>query len=419
MASRGAQVIDWFKSQVRSQEQIGRGLTEAVLQGSASPYHYVKPFIQAASQIEEPPLAPTPCDVIYTRGKIRLLHYRPAVRRYKTPIFFVYSLINRYYILDFLPGRSLIEFMVNEGFDVYAIDWGTPGENEKRLTWHDYMTSLRYCLRWVKRVSKSDDVTLYGYCMGGTMSLAYTALYPEGIRNFVAQAVPVNFHDGGVFHRWTQPKFFNVDAMVDAYGNVPVDLMEAGFSAQAPIQRMTKWLEVFKRIDDKKFVTTFMGMEHWASDNIPFPGEVYRQYIKDCYQENNLYKGKMRIGGRRVDLASITANLLTIVAERDTIAPPCSSTVLNEMVASEDTEIFRFKAGHIGLSTSSKGPKLFWPQIADWIGARSDKMPAAELVDGEITHEISESDADSEALLDAFAQDLEQPAKEDDKGGVA
>jgi polyhydroxyalkanoate synthase len=353
--------------------EITREMIHAAQDGSMSPYHYVKPLILRAAQVGEPPLGPTPHKVVYTKGKMRLLHYEPATRKYRTPILFVYSLINRYYILDFLPGRSLIEFMVGKGFDVYAIDWGTPGLSERRMTWDDYLNGLlRNAVKWALRISDADDLTMYGYCMGGTMALAYAALHPEGLRNFVAQAVPVNFHEGGVFAEWTKPSRFDVDSLVDAYGNVPIELMEAGFSSMAPVQRMTKWLEVFRRIDDPEFVTTFLGMEHWASDNVEFPGEVYRQYIKDCYQENNFCRGKMMVGGERVDLSNITAPVLNVIADNDTIAPPKSSEILNELVRSHDKEIMRFPVGHIGLSTSSKGAKTIWPKIGDWIAKHSE-----------------------------------------------
>jgi polyhydroxyalkanoate synthase len=117
-------------------------------------------------------------------------------------------------------------------------------------------------------------------------------------------------------------------------------------------------------------------MEHWASDNVPFPGEVYRQYIKDCYQENNFCNGRMVVGGERVDLRNIRVPLLNLIAENDTIAPPKSSEILNKLVSSTDKEIMRFPVGHIGLSTSSKGPKQIWPKVADWIAAHSE--PHAE-----------------------------------------
>jgi len=362
-----------FGALIDAQMKIAAALGQAAQSRALSPYHYIKPFIQQASGVGEPPVAPTPHQVVYTRGKTRLLRYEPTHRRHKTPILFVYSLINKHYILDFLPGRSLIEFMVGRGYDVYAIDWGVAGRDEQRLTWDDMLGGvIRNAVKWALRTSGAPDLTLYGYCMGGTMALAYAALYPEGIRNFVAQATPVDFHEGGVFRTWTHPRHFDVDAMVDAYGNVPIELMEAGFSMMAPVQRMTKWLDVFRRIEDKDFVTTFLAMEHWASDNVPFPGEVYRQYIRDCYQENNFCNGRMVVGGERVDLGKIRVPLLNLIAENDTIAPPKSSELLNELVSSTDKQILRFPVGHIGLSTSSKGPKQIWPKVADWIAAHSE-----------------------------------------------
>ncbi|MDI1430880.1 alpha/beta fold hydrolase [Polyangium sorediatum] len=362
---------------VNGQIELSRELLHAAQKGSMSPYHYVKPFLLRAADIGEPPLAPTPHKVVYTNGKMRLLRFEPAVRKHATPILFVYSLINRYYILDFLPGRSLIEFMVGQGFDVYAIDWGTPGSAERRMGWDDVLNVLvKNAVKWALRLSGAKDLTMYGYCMGGTMALAYAALHPQGLRNFVAQATPVDFHEGGVFAEWTKPNRFDVDALVDAYGNVPIELMETGFSSMAPVQRMTKWLEVCRRIDDPDFVTTFLGMEHWASDNVQFPGEIYRQYIKDCYQYNNFCTGRMKVAGQTVDLSTIQVPLLNIIADNDTIAPPKSSEILNTIVRSTDKEIMRFPVGHIGLSTSSKGPKQIWPKVAGWIAKRSDPWTA-------------------------------------------
>jgi polyhydroxyalkanoate synthase subunit PhaC len=367
-----------LRSFVAGSAEISREIMHAAQNGSMSPYHYVKPFILRAADVGEPPLAPTPHKVVYTNGKMRLLRFEPTVRKHATPILFVYSLINRYYILDFLPGRSLIEYMVGQGYDVYAIDWGTPGSAERRMGWDDVLNVLiKNAVKWTLRLSGAKDLTMYGYCMGGTMALAYAALNPQGLRNFVAQATPVDFHEGGIFAEWTKPSRFDVDALVDAYGNVPIELMESGFSSMAPVQRMTKWLEVFRRIDDPDFVTTFLGMEHWASDNVQFPGEIYRQYIKDCYQYNNFCNGRMKVAGQTVDLSKIKVPLLNIIADNDTIAPPKSSEILNGLVSSTDKELMRFPVGHIGLSTSSKGPKQIWPKISGWIAKHSDPFTEA------------------------------------------
>lgn len=360
---------------IEGSAEVSRAWQRALRDRAVSPTYYLGPLVKRAAGVGDPPVNSTPRKVVYSRGSMRLYHFEPAVRRHRTPILFVYSLINRYYILDFLPKRSLIEYMTEQGFDVYAIDWGTPGPVEQDMTWDDMTGGLiQAAVRWTLKVSGADDLTLYGYCMGGTMALAYAALYPQKVRNFVAQATPVDFSEGGIFTTWTDPGHFDVDAMVDAYGNVPIDLMESGFSMMAPVQRISKWFEVFRRLDDKDFVTTFLAMETWAADNVPFPGEVYRQYIKDCYQENNFYRGKMIVGRRRVDLGELRCPLLNLIAENDSIAPPPSSEALMKVVGSTDKTLMRFPVGHIGLSTSSKGPKQIWPKVADWIAAHSEPL---------------------------------------------
>lgn len=343
-----------------------------------NPYPYLRPLVERASGVRLPPESPTPHQVLHTYGAARLLRYAPAHRRHRTPILFVYSMINRFYILDFLRGRSLIEHLTGAGFDVYVLDWGTPGQEEERLGWGEVLGQvLRAALRHTLRASGSEDLTLYGYCMGGTLALTYAALYPEGVRSLVAQATPVDFQHGGVFTRWTLPSHFDVDSLIDAYGNLPTQLLETSFLMLAPMQRVSRWLECFRRIDDPDFVLNFLAMERWGYDAIPFPGEVYRQYIKDCYQQNLLVQGRMEIGGARVDLGRVRASLLNVIAEHDQIAPPAMSEPLTALVGSEDVRTLRFPVGHIGLSASSRAPAQVWPAITAWIAERSAPLQAA------------------------------------------
>lgn len=364
-----------FRSFVSGQVELSREVAHALRERSINPYPYLRPFIERASGVREPPISPTPHSVVYTRGTMRLLRYPSPRRRYRTPILFVYSLINRWYILDFLPGRSLIEHLTREGFDVYAIDWGSPGPHEQHVTWADLLgNTVRSAVRWALRVSGSDSLTIYGYCMGGTLTLAYSTLYPEGLRNVVAQATPVDFSQGGVYTLWTQERHFDVDSLVDAYGNVPTQVLESGFFAAAPVQRFTRWLEVCRRIDDPEFVTTFLAMERWGADAVPFPGEVYRQYIKDCYQNNLFSRGLMEVGPERVDLGRIRCSVLNLIAEHDTIALPAMSEPLPRLVGSRDCETMRFPVGHIGLSASSKSPLKVWPRVCAWLAARSEPL---------------------------------------------
>lgn len=358
---------------------LAREVASALRDGSINPYPYLRPIIERASGVHEPPISATPHHVVWTRGALRLLRYPSPNRRYRTPILFVYSMINRWYILDFLPGKSLIEYLTRAGFDVYAIDWGIAGPAEQHMTWADLLgTTLRQAVRWTLRVSGADSLSLYGYCMGGTVTLAYASLFPQGLHNVVVQATPVDFRKGGVYTLWTQEQHFNVDSLVDAYGNVPTQVLESGFFAAAPVQRFTRWLDVCRRIDDPEFVTTFLAMERWGADPVPFPGEVYRQYIKDCYQHNLFCQGRMEVGSERIDLRRIGCPLLNLIAEHDTIAPPPMSEPLPSLVGSRDCQTMRFPVGHIGLSASSKAPKQVWPHVAAWLAQRAQPYPERE-----------------------------------------
>lgn len=313
-----------------------------------------------------------PFSVVAEKGPMRVLYYAPrGEKRLRTPIVFSYSLINRFYILDFMPGRSLLEYLTGAGHPCYVIDWGVPGTAEVRKTWEDYV--LRYIDLAMKVACEREGVEqahLYGYCMGGTMSLAYAALRPARVKTKVAMAVPVDFHDEGLFSAWTRPEIFNVDAVVDAYGNVPTYLMESGARLLVPMTNVTKWRDLWGNRGKEGFIDIWRRMEKWSSDNVPFPGEVYRQYIRDCYQTNAFVKGEMMIAGERVDLGAISMPLLTVIAQRDHIVPQASAEALLDVVGSEDVTKMEFKTGHIGLSSSSRGKREIWPAISGWLAER-------------------------------------------------
>src|SRR5436305_9332799 len=105
----------------------------------------------------------TPKEIIWTKNKAKLYHYEPSIeKRFPVPILLVYALINRPYVLDLIPGNSLVEHLVNQGFDVYLLDWGIPGDEDVHLTFDHYI--LDYILRAVKKMLKhaqAEEFTLF------------------------------------------------------------------------------------------------------------------------------------------------------------------------------------------------------------------------------------------------------------------
>jgi len=170
-------------------------------------------------------------------------------------------------------------------------------------------------------------------------------------------------------HVWM--KHMDADRVVDTYGNLSADIMNLGFLLLNPARLMIdKYVGFLEHMDDKRFVENFVRMEKWIFDSPDLPGEVFRQFIKDCYQENKLIDSRLEVGGRRVDLKRITMPLLNIYGKFDHLVPPEACDKLTGRVGSRDTEDICLDTGHIGIYVSSRCQREFAPRIAAWLKAR-------------------------------------------------
>jgi polyhydroxyalkanoate synthase len=332
---------------------------------------------RAALQLlgKRPQVAPTPFDVIYRSNKLALMRYRPppgTARRHPVPLLMVPSLINRYYILDLMPGRSVVAYLVSQGFDVFMIDWGRPGPEDRYLGFDDHFTGLlrRSVLR-AAACAGTGEVSLLGYCMGGTFAAIYAALDPARVRNLITLATPVDFADAGLLGLWTRSEHMRPDLLVDSLGNVPWPLLQATFHMLVPTLFAHKALFLYDRLTDNDFVDHFLSLETWGNDNVSFPGECFRRYVKDLYRGNKLVKGELVVGGRTVNLREVRCPLLNVVALGDHIVPEQSSLPLNDLCGSADRQLWKRPGGHIGAIVSRNAARELWPALAEWLAARS------------------------------------------------
>jgi polyhydroxyalkanoate synthase len=335
----------------------------------------------------EPPdfsVGTTPSEIVYTEDKMKLIHYIPAVEKpHPVPVLIVYALVNRYYILDLQPDKSVIKKLLDEGFDVYIIDWGYPSGVDRYLTIDDYVNGyINNAVDMIREGSGLDKITLLGVCQGGTFSVMYAALHPEKVKNLVALVAPVNFDtDKGLLHLWA--KSLDVDRIVDYYGIVPGDFLNSGFLLTDPFRLMIdKYVGLFERFENEpcdaacklrneETVKNFLRMEKWIFDSPDQAGETFRQFFKDCYQKNLLIKNKMEIDGKKINLKNITMPLLNVMAEFDHLVPNDASKPLYDAVSSSDKEMLVFPTGHIGIFVGSKSQKEVCPRIAEWLKPRS------------------------------------------------
>ena len=317
----------------------------------------------------------TPSEIVYREAHLKLLHY-PTARppKYKTPLLFVFALVNRPYILDLKTGRSVVGHFVQRGFDTFLVDWGKPTPADHTLTLEDYVTGyLPRVVDYIREHTGVDRVNILGYCMGGTMSAMFTALHPEQVKNLILLAAGIDFApEDGLLNLWTQPEYFDVDKFVDAFGNCPPEFLQGSFLLLNPVPNLIeKPFNFFERLDDDAYLEDFLTMETWLNDNIAVPGEVFRTFVKCLYQQNLLVQNRMPVGDRVVNLRRITCPILNIMASADDIVPCAQSRPFNDLVGSKDRKSLTLEAGHIGLAVGGRAQKEIWPQACEWLAARS------------------------------------------------
>ena len=333
--------------------------------------------LRATLQATRAPVGLSPKEVVWTKNKARLYRYTAtAPRLYQTPILIIYALINRPYILDLAPGNSLVEYLVRQGFDVFLLDWGIPGPEDRHLKLDDYVFDyIPRAARKVRTISGADEFTMLGYCIGGTLATIYAATHPDGgLRNLVLLTTTIEFSDAGLLSNWTQPGAFDVDRLIDTYGNMPGELIDLGTKLLRPMGNISNYTRLWEKALDDQYVRGWQAMSRWVNDAIPFPGEAFRQWIKEFYQGNKLIQGTLVLKGQRIDLSTIRANLLAVAAEKDHIAPLPSCSPLMAQVSSTDKQFIALPGGHVSIVVGRNAVKGLWPRLAAWLGERSDEV---------------------------------------------
>ncbi|MFY9940420.1 MAG: alpha/beta fold hydrolase [Silvibacterium sp.] len=326
------------------------------------------------------PIAQTPKELVWTLNKAKLYRYTPVVpqqERHPVPLLLIFALMNRPYILDLRPGHSFVEFMLTRGFDVYLLDWGAPGLEDKHLKFDDYtMEYMPRAIRKVKALSGSEEFSMLGWCIGAILTTIYASMRPDdGLRNLILLTAPLDFSNKQelTFARWTDEKYFDVEKVLATFGNMPGEMIDYGAKSLKPVENyISNYLKLWDNLDNPQIVESWHAMNTWVTDNIPLAGGAFRQLIVDLYRNDRLMKGELMIRGQRVDLNRLRANLLTVIAEADHITPPCQSEAVLSKVGSSDKELYRVPGGHIGIMAGSGAHKHTWPHIETWLAGRSD-----------------------------------------------
>jgi polyhydroxyalkanoate synthase subunit PhaC len=313
-------------------------------------------------------------DAVYSEDKLTLYRYRTpdGVECNGPAILICYAMINRPYMMDLQPDRSLIRRLLERGIDVFLIDWGTPDGADRFLDLNDYVN--RYMLNCVHKVNElraESQVNLVGVCQGGALSLCFTALHPQRVRNLITMVTPVDCQTpDDVLSKWVRS--LDVKALVAASGNVSGEWLNAGFATLMPFRLLSqKYMSLLDMVGDRDKIENFLRMEKWIFDSPDQPGAVFEEFITNLYQHNRLIKGELQIAGRTVDLGSIKQPIFNIYATEDHLVPPAASRCLEQLVGTKDYSELAVNGGHIGLYVSGKAQVTVPAAIDQWLRERN------------------------------------------------
>ncbi|PLT33275.1 alpha/beta fold hydrolase [Bacillus sp. V5-8f] len=320
----------------------------------------------------KPDIEHAPRQMVWRKNKSVLWHYPAKEKKYDIPLFFVYSLLNKPYILDIGPGNSVIGGLAELGYDVYLLDWGSPAYEDKGISIETYI--LDYLERAVKRAlrhSRAEEISLIGYCLGGTISAIFTSITNLPIKNLVLATVPIDYSVGIIPEKWLEALnngTLSVDRLADVYGVIPPEFTYSMFRGLSPIY-VSPYVNLVSRAHDDRYVDKWRRMDKWTRDTGSFAGAAFKQMFNDLYRDNKLMKGELVIGGKKVDLKNITCPLFVVSSSNDNLVMEAQSLPIMDLVGSEDKTYNLIEAGHVSLALTGK-----FAVVADqWLSSRSNK----------------------------------------------
>ncbi|MBK7231256.1 MAG: class III poly(R)-hydroxyalkanoic acid synthase subunit PhaC [Saprospiraceae bacterium] len=323
--------------------------------------------------IEEVEVATTPKELVWSCDKVKMFHYlRDTPAKTKIPVLVSFAMMNRHDVLDLQPDRSLMKKLLDEGLDIYIMDWGYPSKADRYLTMEDYILGyMSDAVDFIRKTHKVDKIHKMGICQGGLFSMIYASIHPEKLKTLTTYVAPYDFTDShcNMLFKWTQ--YVDADTMADTQGIISADMLNNAFSMLKPSMDFAKFFGVLEMMEDREKLMNFLRMEKWKADCPDMSGEMYRKYIKDLFRDNKLIKGELELDGKKVDLKNMTVPFLNVYATEDNIIPNNSTIAVMDHIGSKDKQLYAFPGGHIGVFVGAKSQKELAPAVAKWVVERS------------------------------------------------
>ncbi len=308
---------------------------------------------------------PTPRDLVHTEGTVELFRYRATAPQSGDPVLIVYSVINRSYILDLSEGCSVVRHLLDEGRDVWMIEWSQPHEGADDATFDDYVLAVGACADAIREATGAARVALFGHCIGGTLAALAASLEPARYSRLLTLTAPFRAPAEGVVAAITDPRVFDPDAVVGAFGKMPAKLIRHTFMGLKPYYELMKWKLFVGSLDQPDALDRFAAIDKWANDNVDIPAGVFTPFLEEVFTTGRLAAGETVIDGHPARLDAIACPVLNVVGAADWIVPPDCARPLDEQAPEARYE--ELPGSHLTLVLDPR-MRDRWSLLSDFLG---------------------------------------------------
>ncbi|UQX11653.1 PHA/PHB synthase family protein [Candidatus Mycobacterium methanotrophicum] len=330
-------------------------------------------------------MAATPGSVVYRSDLIELIQYSPQTPDvYAVPLLFCPPWINKYYIMDLAPGKSLIEWAVQHGHTCFAISYRNPDKSMSDLGFRDYLFGGPLdALRVVREITGTPSVNTVSVCLGGTLTalgLAHNAAVgDDSVNSATFLNTHTDFTEPGLLGVFTDEATVNkLEKHMRKTGYLDSSNMARTFSALRPDDLVFQYVANNWLLGKKPPSFDLLA---WNADSTRMPARMHSEYLRSCYLHNEFARGQFEVDGTRLDPGRVDVDAYVLSAVDDHIVPWTSAYKTTQLLGGKNRFVLS-TSGHIAGIVNPPNPKA-----KHWV---NDSLPAdpqewkanAQLVDG-------------------------------------
>nr|AIU99577.1 PHA synthase [uncultured bacterium] len=309
-------------------------------------------------------MAMTEGKVIWQNNILQLIQYSPTTDEvYSKPLLMIPPWINKFYVLDLNEKKSMMKWLVAQGYTVFIISWVNPNEAQKDETWGSYLQGASDAIDRVLAKTGQKQTHISSYCIGGTMAATLTAsLNRDGDKRIASTTFftsLVDFEDAGELQVFVDDKTIDlVDEQMEK-GYLPAQTMASAFNVLRSSDLI--WSYVISNYMLGKSPVPF-DLLYWNVDSTAMPAKVHHFYLDQFYTHNKFVKDALEIDGVPVRLGDINVPVYHVAAKEDHIAPPASVYGGARQMTSADVRFVLAGSGHIAgvVNPPAAGKYQYW-----------------------------------------------------------